>query len=185
MRKPNTQCKICGKPLYRKPSELGRYSCCREHRSELYKKYKNYSVKGLKTGRGWNKGMSKKNGDELSYGKPRKQETKDKISAKLKGRIITEEARKKISEAHKALWDKIGRTEKVIRGWKSTKWKKEIYKQDDYRCKKCGSNDSIFAHHILSWKDYPELRFELSNGITLCFECHKKAHKGKTRNNPI
>jgi len=185
MRKPNTQCKICGKPLYRKPSELGKYSCCREHRSELYKKYKNYSVKGLKTGRGWNKGMSKKNGDELSYGKLRKQETKDKISAKMKGRIITEETRKKISEAHKALWDKIGRTGKVERGWKFTKWRKEIYKRDNYECKKCGANDSIFAHHILSWKDYPELRFELSNGITLCSVCHKKAHKGKTRNNPI
>jgi len=185
MRNPNTQCKICGKPLYRKPSELGKYSCCREHRSELYKKYKNYSVKGLKTGRGWNKGMSKKNGDELSYGKPRRQETKDKISAKMKGRIITEEARKKISEAHKALWDKIGRVGRVERGWKFARWKKEIYKRDNYKCQKCGSDESICAHHILSWKDYPELRFELLNGITLCFECHKKAHKGKTRNNPI
>jgi len=88
MRKPNTQCKICGKPLYRKPSELGKYSCCREHRSELYKKYKNYSIKGLRAGRGWNKGMSKANGDILSYGQPRSAETKQKISNALQNVLI-------------------------------------------------------------------------------------------------
>jgi len=35
------------------------------------------------------------------------------------------------------------------------------------------------AHHIKKFKDYPKLRLEISNGITLCVECHRKAHTRK------
>lgn len=92
MRNPNTKCDICGKPLYRRPSGIkkDKHFCCKQCRSEFYKKYKNYSVKGLKFGRGWNKGMSKKNGDDLSYGKPRSEETKEKISDVLKN-VLTKQ----------------------------------------------------------------------------------------------
>lgn len=37
----------------------------------------------------------------------------------------------------------------------------------------CGSWDHKQAHHIRKWEDYPELRYEVSNGITLCRKCHK------------
>lgn len=30
------------------------------------------------------------------------------------------------------------------------------------------------AHHIKSWKNYPKLRYKVSNGKTLCYECHHK-----------
>jgi hypothetical protein len=38
----------------------------------------------------------------------------------------------------------------------------------------CGKKEVSETHHIKSWRDFPELRFEVSNGKTLCLDCHKK-----------
>jgi len=55
-------------------------------------------------------------------------------------------------------------------------WKQAVWKRDSYKCVKCGSTDKICAHHIKSWDNYPELRFEIDNGMTLCCSCHSKLH---------
>ncbi|MFK4997686.1 HNH endonuclease [Bacillus sp. N9] len=34
----------------------------------------------------------------------------------------------------------------------------------------------IAAHHIYPKKKYPEIQFEVSNGITLCRSCHEKTY---------
>ncbi len=58
---------------------------------------------------------------------------------------------------------------------KDKKWRKQIFKRDNYTCRECyGQGGTLNAHHIKSWKKYPEKRYDLDNGITLCFECHKK-----------
>lgn len=86
MRTPNTKCSICSKPLYRRPYEFKNWDefCCRSCRSELYKNKPSIWNKNLNLGHGWNRGMRKKNGDDLSYGKPRSDETRNKISSALK-----------------------------------------------------------------------------------------------------
>ena len=33
------------------------------------------------------------------------------------------------------------------------------------------------AHHLKTFKDYPELRFDVDNGQTLCRSGHKKVHE--------
>lgn len=40
---------------------------------------------------------------------------------------------------------------------------------------------SIEAHHILGWEEYPKLRYEVNNGITLCRAHHprKRAEEKK------
>lgn len=87
-RKSNVVCEICKKPLYRRPCEIKKvkFFCCKGCRSKLYKEKKNYYSKGLEKGWGWNKGKSKKNGDSLTYGRPRSLITKLKISKALKGK---------------------------------------------------------------------------------------------------
>ena len=52
-----------------------------------------------------------------------------------------------------------------------------VYKKDNYGCVKCGSKIKLNAHHIKSWKSFPNLRYEISNGITLCEKCDIKHHQ--------
>lgn len=52
-------------------------------------------------------------------------------------------------------------------------WRKKVFIRDSFTCTICGkSGGKINAHHIKSFKTYPELRFEVSNGITMCIKCH-------------
>jgi|SRR5579862_3038668 len=55
------------------------------------------------------------------------------------------------------------------------KWREAVLKRDDYRCFDCGQRGGeLEAHHIYSFAEYPRLRFELENGITLCISCHRQ-----------
>ena len=55
-------------------------------------------------------------------------------------------------------------------------WRKAVYERDDYTCQECGTKGSMQAHHIKSWVGFPELRFDVDNGMTLCKNCHKEKH---------
>ena len=56
-----------------------------------------------------------------------------------------------------------------------TEWRSAVYKRDDYTCQECKQKGGrLNADHIKSWADYPDSRYELSNGRTLCVPCHKK-----------
>jgi hypothetical protein len=58
-------------------------------------------------------------------------------------------------------------------------WRKKVYIRDQYRCKMPGCNSNsrdIAAHHIYPKKIYPEKKFDINNGITLCRYCHEKTY---------
>lgn len=59
-----------------------------------------------------------------------------------------------------------------------TEWRKKVLKRDKYRCKmpNCKNKTKLQVHHIKRWANASYLRYEISNGITLCFECHKSIH---------
>ncbi|WP_062390920.1 HNH endonuclease [Pseudomonas abietaniphila] len=59
-------------------------------------------------------------------------------------------------------------------------WRAAVLARDEYKCRRCESTESLHAHHIVRWADCPELRVELSNGMTLCKSCHEAEH-AKTR----
>lgn len=61
---------------------------------------------------------------------------------------------------------------------KSKEWTKAVYLKDNYTCQKCGKRGGVLnAHHIIPFSVDKTLRYEISNGITLCVDCHKKEHK--------
>lgn len=53
-------------------------------------------------------------------------------------------------------------------------WKKAVFKRDNYTCQVCGSTERLEAHHIKEKCNFPELQYEVSNGICLCHSCHEK-----------
>jgi hypothetical protein len=54
-------------------------------------------------------------------------------------------------------------------------WRREVFSRDDYSCVSCGHRGgSMEADHIKPFCAFPELRFDASNGRTLCRPCHKQ-----------
>lgn len=71
-------------------------------------------------------------------------------------------------------------------GYYSTKykqWRVSVFERDSYTCQYCGvAGVYLTAHHIKSFAHYPDLRFILGNGVTLCEPCHSKTDSYKGRN---
>lgn len=123
-------------------------------------------------------------GNKSTLGKHPSEETRKRMSEAQKGRIISEETRKRMSTAmvSKAmrgeksyLW-KGGITpinQKIRRSFEYRLWRKAVFERDHYTCIWCGKQGNIQADHIKRFSDYPELRFAIDNGRTLCFPCHR------------
>lgn len=53
-------------------------------------------------------------------------------------------------------------------------WRKAIFERDGYKCVWCGNGGYLQADHIKRFSEYPELRYVVDNGRTLCVGCHRK-----------
>jgi hypothetical protein len=59
-------------------------------------------------------------------------------------------------------------------------WRTAVFKRDGYKCQMrvagvCDRSTKIQAHHIKPFSTYPEFRFIISNGVTMCRKCHARA----------
>jgi hypothetical protein len=53
-------------------------------------------------------------------------------------------------------------------------WRKSVFERDGYACVECGQvGGRLNADHIKPWSLFPELRFEIENGRTMCEPCHR------------
>ena len=58
---------------------------------------------------------------------------------------------------------------------KAKQWRIQVFERDNYICQECGKQGGeLNADHIKPFALYPNLRFELLNGRTLCVPCHRK-----------
>lgn len=72
------------------------------------------------------------------------------------------------------------------RGGSHHKWVNAVVSRDLATCQHCGATGvELHAHHVKSYKDHPELRFDVSNGITLCYACHWQVHATASTENPV
>ena len=64
----------------------------------------------------------------------------------------------------------------IIRGSKEyADWRSSVFRRDKFTCQICGSvGGKLNADHIKPFSSHPELRLDVSNGRTLCVECHRK-----------
>lgn len=60
---------------------------------------------------------------------------------------------------------------------KFLKWAFAVKKRDGFVCKVCGLKSvELNSHHLNSWDAYPEQRYDVVNGITLCLGHHNRFH---------
>lgn len=62
-------------------------------------------------------------------------------------------------------------------------WSQSVKNRDGWSCKIHNHDCSgrVEAHHILGWRDFPELRYKLENGITLCRAHHPRGRAEEKR----
>lgn len=131
---------------------------------------------------------TKKKMSESAKGRKMTDEQRAAVSERQKGNKVmlgfkhTLESRKKMSQVARKGGDsnfwKGGTTQanKLLRSSMQYRlWREAVYERDDYTCQFCGTRgDRLNPDHIKKFADYPELRFELSNGRTLCEPCHQQ-----------
>ncbi len=89
---------------------------------------------------------------------------------------MIKENRKRLLQGTHNLW-KGGKTKETIRLRSSLEyklWRDSVFKRDNYTCVWCHQlGGKLNADHIKPWAYFPELRFAIDNGRTLCVECHR------------
>lgn len=132
-------------------------------------------------------------------------EVKEKIRAKRALQIMkprTEESRKIMSKKMKGNtnlpkgknhWNYKGGITPINRAIRTSKeyklWREAVFTRDKYTCIWCGARSGVgktvilHADHIKTFSKYPELRFAIDNGRTLCKPCHQTTdtYAGKAR----
>lgn len=104
------------------------------------------------------------------FGKHHTQDAKKRIRLKLKEITPKGEASRNWKGGFYAKEETMVRHTSDYKVWRIT-----VYERDNYTCVLCNKKGGeLNADHIKRFAEYPELRFELSNGRTLCIDCHRK-----------
>lgn len=79
-----------------------------------------------------------------------------------------------------------GDANKDRRSYMYAEWRKRVWLRDNFACKIANPDCSggLEAHHILGYTEFPELRYELNNGITLCHAHHPRKRAEEKRLSP-
>ena len=139
------------------------------------------------------KGMNRPIGSGMKKGckpKPHSAESIKRMAETKRGTKPSIETRRKMSESHKG---------NKAYNWKGglefrkknderndsayVAWSKTVKVRDGWKCQFLNENceGNLVAHHILPWRDYPEERYNVNNGITLCHYHHPRKRVDEKR----
>lgn len=117
-------------------------------------------------------------------------ETRKKMSLAKKGKPRSEEDRKHLSRYWKEnankKWNWKGGITPVNHKIRSSLeyrlWREAVFARDNWTCVMCLERGvKLEADHIKPFSLFPELRFAIDNGRTLCKPCHRKTPTWGTR----
>lgn len=167
-------CPECNQTFSRKPKE--------SVKQWDKKKFCSFHCNGKATLRGhkvWNKGIKLSSEQAYRCGNAMRGK-KHRLETLI---IMKERALRK--EKH-PLWIKdrnelkrSGQSNKDRRSSAYVLWRKDVLERDKWKCRIIDGNceGKIEVHHILSYTEYPKLRYEINNGITLCKKHHPREKK--------
>jgi len=112
-----------------------------------------------------------------------------------KGVVRSPEVRQRMSEAQKKRAQGEDRKGEKAGNWRGgiapknrkirystphRSWVHLVLARDSKKCRNCGVSDvPLQVHHIKEFSKYPEFRFDINNGLTLCKPCHFAVHGRK------
>ncbi len=68
--------------------------------------------------------------------------------------------------------------QKIRNGPEIKKWRSQVFERDGFTCQRCFIVGGVLhGHHKKEFSKFPELRFDVDNGLTLCRTCHHLIHK--------
>jgi hypothetical protein len=74
--------------------------------------------------------------------------------------------------------EEIAELEEARKSPEYRRWRENVLARDNERCVLCGSTHEPQAHHLYSFKNYRELRYEEDNGLVLCAAHHLSRYEG-------
>jgi len=136
--------------------------------------------KGFQKGHKTNVGNTYRKRNTTRLGVKHTEEAKKKIKKARSKQVFTQEvidkrAGKVRGEKH---WNwqggKSGKARAIRNSREYKLWREAVYTRDNWTCVWCKERGGkLNADHIKPFSLFPELRFAIDNGRTLCLDCHK------------
>lgn len=119
------------------------------------------------------------------------EQSRKKMAKARTGKALSKKTRQKLSKIHTGEkhwnWKKdrslLKVSEKKHLDVQYREWMMNVKSRDNWTCRIDNENCSgrLEAHHILDWVNYPELRYSLTNGVTLCQAHHPRGRAKEKR----